>query len=200
MRIFKYTLDLVAEQVIAMPKGASILTVRVQSGQPVLWALADETQAQSVLRKLAIHGTGEPIGPGKAQRHVGTFQAGEDAATWHVFEASLGGAMAKQADQGPARRSAKGERACAAPRCWTAAHRDAPSGAPAAPPRRPGRPGGAREACRELAAAGRARLRTARRSTARRILRDQAMARRGEAEPATRAGAAGDRLRHPAPA
>lgn len=39
--IYKYPLDVTDRQVIAMPEDAEILTVQVQNGKPMLWAVVD---------------------------------------------------------------------------------------------------------------------------------------------------------------
>lgn len=67
--VFKYTLR-PASGVIQMPKGAQVLSVHVQNGDPHLWALVDPS-AEVETREFQIVGTGHPI-EGDPGRFIGT--------------------------------------------------------------------------------------------------------------------------------
>lgn len=68
---------------ISMPEGAQILTVQIQNGQLVLWAMVDP-HAFHEKRLFRIIATGEDIHASEKWKYVGTFQK-----AWfvgHVFE------------------------------------------------------------------------------------------------------------------
>lgn len=69
-----------------MPRGATLLDVQVQSGEPQLWAACDE-RAPKETRLILIHGTGDPMPDGPLGDYVATFQIG-GALVFHVFDAS----------------------------------------------------------------------------------------------------------------
>ncbi len=73
----------VNEFFIEIPKGAEILTLQVQSDQPMIWALVD-TEETMVQRKFIIVGTGQPFKDSLLTRYTGTYQQGRFV--WHVFE------------------------------------------------------------------------------------------------------------------
>ncbi len=83
--IWKMQLALKDNQVIALPKGSTILTVQIQRGTPCLWALVDPTKLQEK-RHIRIAGTGHPIIEKEASRYIGTVQMLESDLIWHVFE------------------------------------------------------------------------------------------------------------------
>ena len=78
--IWKYKLD--ATTILAMPIGASILTVQIQNSQLCLWALVNPT-IQSVEREFHVFPTGGS-GPPSDWPYIGTVQDGE--LVWHLFE------------------------------------------------------------------------------------------------------------------
>jgi hypothetical protein len=86
--IWKFPLEFtVHEQLIAMPQGATILTVQMQRGTPCLWATVDSNAPQTS-RRIAIVGTGLEIKEHSAPiyKYIGTFQMADGAFVWHVFE------------------------------------------------------------------------------------------------------------------
>lgn len=64
-----------------LPRGAKLLSVQMQDGRPVLWALVD-TEAQPEPRTLHVFGTGHAIPP--RHEYVGTWQ--NPPLVWHLFE------------------------------------------------------------------------------------------------------------------
>ncbi len=83
--IWKYTLAIADDVELCMPEGARILTVAEQHGLPWLWAMVDPA-APKVARRLAIRGTGHPLGD--VGDYIGTFMLERGALVFHVFEAS----------------------------------------------------------------------------------------------------------------
>lgn len=84
MRIFKYTLDVVDTQAVAMPIGAKILTVQLQKERVCLWAVCDEA-AGFEFRKIAIFGTGHSM-PDIPMKYISTFQMYDGDLIFHAFE------------------------------------------------------------------------------------------------------------------
>lgn len=82
--IWKYKIDVTDRQMIEMPCGAELLSVGVQDGHPVLWALVNPTHYQPY-RVLRIYGTGHPVDD-EPKRFVGTFMLHDGALVFHVFE------------------------------------------------------------------------------------------------------------------
>ena len=79
--IWKFPLEVEDVQHVFMPAGAEILTVQVQSGLCVMWAICDPG-AHQVRRLIRIAGTGHPAPEGK---YIGTCQDGLGL-VWHVFD------------------------------------------------------------------------------------------------------------------
>lgn len=68
---------------IAMPKGAEILTVQTQYGNPVIWAIVDPDSPKEV-RRFVVRGTGHKLG--KVGRYIGTVQMMSGRLVFHYFE------------------------------------------------------------------------------------------------------------------
>lgn len=84
LAIWKFRLDVTDKQAVAMPKGAKVLCVQEQYGQPHIWAICD-ISADKEERTFAMYGTGhqhESI----AGSYVGTFQIVGGSRVFHVFE------------------------------------------------------------------------------------------------------------------
>jgi hypothetical protein len=76
-KIFKYDVPGPGCFKVEMPRGAEILSVQTQRGEPVFWALVEPGEPL-VARRLACIATGEEIDltdvPYVVLRYVGTFQ------------------------------------------------------------------------------------------------------------------------------
>ncbi len=68
---------------VAMPAGARLLAVQVQTGVPCVWAAVDP-KAQVVGRRFRWAGTGHPVL--EADRYVGTIQLYGGALVFHLFD------------------------------------------------------------------------------------------------------------------
>lgn len=83
--VWKYEIhpddDMIA---IEMPVGAEVLSVQIQRGQPVLWALVD-TDAIHRMHYFHIARTGYFI-THPVERHLGTFQLDGGAPVFHLFQ------------------------------------------------------------------------------------------------------------------
>lgn len=89
MIIWKFQIGELADVVeIDMPKGAQILTIQMQHGNPCIWAVVDPLE-KSVRRGIAIHGTGHNINTAKkyiAEGYIGTFQLDNGSLIFHAFD------------------------------------------------------------------------------------------------------------------
>lgn len=68
-----------------MPKDAELLTVQLQYGVPMLWAVVNPFAPGRPYRTIFIHGTGHPVDP-RAQKYVATFQVSGGDLVFHVFD------------------------------------------------------------------------------------------------------------------
>jgi hypothetical protein len=86
MTIWKYRLQLIDEQVIAMPSGAHILTIQMQNGSPHIWALVNPEKPETP-RHFATYGTGHEVSAAsQAGDFIGTYQLINGGLVFHVFE------------------------------------------------------------------------------------------------------------------
>lgn len=81
--IWKFPLEVVDEQSVEMPAGASPLTVQVQKGEPCLWARVNPAN-ERMQRRVFIHGTGHPL-HADAMAYLATFQLLGGTFVGHVF-------------------------------------------------------------------------------------------------------------------
>lgn len=83
MKIFKYTIPIQGQFILALPEHARILSVQVQRGVPCIWVLV-HPKAVLTERKFNIYGTGHDVeNPGN---YIGTFQMASGDLIWHLFE------------------------------------------------------------------------------------------------------------------
>lgn len=85
-RIYKYTLEIISDQIVNMPQGAWILSVANQGGKLCLWAMVD-TDMDTVPRHIEIIGTGNPVSE-EDRWFIGTVVLSQFV--WHVFEKHKG--------------------------------------------------------------------------------------------------------------
>lgn len=84
MKIWKWQLSVDDTQNIKMPKGARILSVGVQHGNPVIWALVNPN-AKHEPRTIYTRGTGRPALDVAGKYYVGTYQLVNGNFIGHVF-------------------------------------------------------------------------------------------------------------------
>ena len=82
-RVYKYDIDVLDNFVLELPEDAQILTVQMQYGSPVIWALIDDDKPLKE-RKFRLAGTGHPIE--ENVKYIGTFQLMDGALVFHLFE------------------------------------------------------------------------------------------------------------------
>jgi hypothetical protein len=85
--ILKYTLTVLDEQTILMPKGAGILYFATQYEEPRIWAKVDPT-AELVPRHFHTYSTGDiiPEENEKGDCFLGSYQLRGGSEVYHVFE------------------------------------------------------------------------------------------------------------------
>ena len=84
MKIFKYPLKIIDEQVLELPVDAKILTLQAQNDLPFIWATV-EPEAKTEKRTFMTYGTGHPL-PASMDMHcyIGTYIVPN--LVFHVFE------------------------------------------------------------------------------------------------------------------
>ena len=83
--IYKYKLEVTADQTIEMPNGAEMLTVQVQAGIPCLWAKVN-TENPVHKYKFKTHGTGHPLDKDFNGLYIGTYQLYNGTLAFHVWQ------------------------------------------------------------------------------------------------------------------
>lgn len=89
--IYKYRIETNDSVVIEMHRGAEILAVQVQHGNPFLWAIVDN-DAPKEKRVFEVYGTGHELKPLTAidsRKYIGTYQLYGGNLVFHVFEIIL---------------------------------------------------------------------------------------------------------------
>ena len=83
--IYKYPLEMVAEQILTLSRGAPILDIQTQGNQLCLWAKINKDHPEQE-RKIVVIGTGNPIKykPPQYLSYISTVQIGE--MVWHFYE------------------------------------------------------------------------------------------------------------------
>lgn len=84
MQVWKYTLGTNTKH-LELPKGAKLLCVDVQQGEPQLWVLVTPGNELET-RCIESFATGQPIPIEHRYEHVGTFMLEGGALVFHVFE------------------------------------------------------------------------------------------------------------------
>ena len=83
--VWKFPFTITGRLTIDLPAGATVLSVQMQRGLPVLWALTDLDIDVHQTRSFAIFGTGQKIPEDIKHLHfISTFQ--DDPYVWHAFE------------------------------------------------------------------------------------------------------------------
>lgn len=85
--IRKFILDLAAQQILLMPRGAEILSVTNQHGTICIWALVDYAEPLFVNREIYIVGAGYPTSVKDYKpKFIGTVLMEDVMVVWHVFD------------------------------------------------------------------------------------------------------------------
>lgn len=82
--IWKFPIAFNNEQLIPMPKGATIIYADMQGEMLCLWAIVDKKNAGiAVERRIFVRGTGYPLGKAEGKRYIGSFK--DRIFVWHLF-------------------------------------------------------------------------------------------------------------------
>lgn len=87
-RILKYQLELADIYVVRMPKGAEILTVQIQRGALMVWALIDMEELETRNYVFEIVGTGNRMEDDRGRftrKYISTVQQMGGQFIWHIF-------------------------------------------------------------------------------------------------------------------
>jgi hypothetical protein len=83
--IWKFPVPIADEFAVVMPKGALVLTVQAQAGEPVVWAIVSP-DAPKVQRWFHVRGTGHETAGAESMPYVGTFQVHGGQLVFHLFD------------------------------------------------------------------------------------------------------------------
>jgi hypothetical protein len=84
--IHKYPLQIIASQVVIMPRGGEIIAVQTQGQVPCIWAMVDPDNDVE-MRIIEMFGTGDTIHDKQGKRrYIGTFQIKSGESVFHAFE------------------------------------------------------------------------------------------------------------------
>ena len=91
LTIFKYPVPIEDHFTLELPRDAKILTVQIQKGIPQLWSMVD-SETKKETRHFRLAGTGHPLGEDylRINNYIGTFQMGNGALVFHLFEIKEG--------------------------------------------------------------------------------------------------------------
>lgn len=85
-RIYKYNIPITDVFTLSLPKGARVLAVQEQHGEPFIWCLV-KNDAPREDRHFRLAGTGHPIEVLEADLYyIGTWQSLGGTLVWHLFE------------------------------------------------------------------------------------------------------------------
>lgn len=88
--VYKYPLPMIDEVHVDMPRGARVLKVGVQNGEPFVWALVDTEAPMSPLR-FSIRGTGHDCSAVLSMKYLDTIMLANDMLVFHVFMGACDG-------------------------------------------------------------------------------------------------------------
>lgn len=81
--IYKYPIEIQDRQVLTLPKGSEILTVKMQKDYIFLWALVENTEETEDF-EILIYGTGHPIEDVQI-KYISTIQSQIGSLVFHIF-------------------------------------------------------------------------------------------------------------------
>lgn len=88
-KIYKYHLAIETYQEIEIPIDAKLLSVQMQHGNPMLWALVwDFKDKPKEMRSIWIYGTGHEISENPGE-YISTFQMAGGNLVFHAFDGGI---------------------------------------------------------------------------------------------------------------
>lgn len=88
-RIWKYWLDVAEEQDLVVPLGAQPLTVQLQQGRPMLWAVVAPDASRAPTLTIFCRSTNQAM-TGREGQHLGTVQMPDGDGVYHYFTSGEG--------------------------------------------------------------------------------------------------------------
>lgn len=86
LKVYKYSVPLTDYFSLKLPKGAKVLTVQTQRGEPKIWALVNPENPTET-RRFHLAETGHPITEFEEElSYIGTFQLHGGDFIGHIFE------------------------------------------------------------------------------------------------------------------
>ena len=89
MVVYKYEITPSLGLKVTVPKGAQLLSVQEQNGNPCMWCLVDESKAETETWDIEVFGTGHymPELYGEfSRKHLGTVLLNEGSLVLHLFK------------------------------------------------------------------------------------------------------------------
>lgn len=83
--IWKYELKVTDINRLELPKGANILCVQLQSGQPCLWVETNSLESHKEVHVIETFGTGHKLDE-SPRKYIGTYQLQNGALVFHVYQ------------------------------------------------------------------------------------------------------------------
>lgn len=83
--IWKYELKVTDHNRLELPKGANILCVQLQHGQPCLWAEVNSKEQEKEVRLIETFGTGHKL-DSSPRKYISTYQLQNGSLVFHVYE------------------------------------------------------------------------------------------------------------------
>lgn len=83
--VWKFTLRSVGVSTLAVPRGATPLSVDQQRQTLCVWMLCDPDEPR-VARCVRVVETGEPLAPAESVKYIGTVQTDGQQLVYHVFD------------------------------------------------------------------------------------------------------------------
>ena len=83
-KIFKYPIPVDDKITLSLPINSDILSVQIQKGEPVVYALVSSAFKMNRDRKLELYGTGMEVP--EYREYIGTFQMLNGGLVFHLFE------------------------------------------------------------------------------------------------------------------
>jgi len=83
-KIYKYPIPIEDKITLTLPVNSDILTVQIQKGEPVVYALVGTVLKMERDRKLELYSTGMEVPENRI--YIGTFQMLNGALVYHLFE------------------------------------------------------------------------------------------------------------------
>ena len=85
--VWKYPLEILDEQNIAIPLGSKFLNIIEQNDRPTMYFLVNDREEVMETKSISMRGTGHPVERemSKASQYIGTISTFNDLLIWHLW-------------------------------------------------------------------------------------------------------------------